>query len=451
MWWVIIMTPRGSHRAMAWKPLLWWAGIVIAVLLSPTASPAQVPGASSPTAGIAVTGIAGGSVKLAIVEMGGLSYVVGVGDRIRDFTVMAISGNEVVLRQRDRTFRLSLARAKIPATAGGVPSAVAIPAAATPVAPAATPMIAASPVAAQPTEASTAPLLPTSSVTSVNVGPTGYPAQTTVPVWGAPLTPAPPSPPVISPGATLYTPSGTSAYGTTRAPITTQSAITRNGVTGLPVASSQVQSDAPVTPPNATLYTPSGTSAYGTTSAPITTQSAVSLRGVTALPVASNQAQSVAQVLPRPASGQAGAAARAAAAGGSGGGAPQAPAAAANPPSQPAGGPAAQRPAVTPATGVVTVIPIPPAPAAVRSVSSQALRGSAQLYQVKVGPISDQRRAKEIAKRLTEAGFAAKVSAAGDGHYTVTLNPSPRTAVGQGLAIIQSVEADVPIKIELVP
>jgi hypothetical protein len=68
-----------------------------------------------------------------------------------------------------------------------------------------------------------------------------------------------------------------------------------------------------------------------------------------------------------------------------------------------------------------------------------------------VGPISDQRRAKEIANRLTKAGYAAKVSATGDGQYIVTMNPSLETAVGQGLAIIKSVGADLPVKIELVP
>ena len=73
------------------------------------------------------------------------------------------------------------------------------------------------------------------------------------------------------------------------------------------------------------------------------------------------------------------------------------------------------------------------------------------MYQVKVGPLSDKQRAEEIAKRLTKAGFAAKVSATGGGRYTVTLNPSQQTAVGQSLAIINSVEADLPIRIELVP
>ena len=133
------------------------------------------------------------------------------------------------------------------------------------------------------------------------------------------------------------------------------------------------------------------------------------------------------------------------------GGAQQTPPASAVSPSQPVAGAGAQQPAVAPATVGVTGIPTPPAPAAVVSAPSQVLRGSAQFYQVKVGPISDQKSAQEIAKRLTKAGFAAKVTATGGGQYTVTLNPSPQTAVGQSLAIIKSVGADLPIKIELVP
>jgi hypothetical protein len=419
----------------------------LAVPLSSSSSAVQVSEASSPTAGITVIGIATGSTYLAIVEMDGLSYVVGVGDRIRDFTVTAISGNEVVLRRHDRTFRLQLARVETaPVRAERVARAVAIPTAATQTAPTAPPIIASPPAAQQPTGVSTSALPPTTTVTAVRLGPTGYPAQITVPVWGVPLTPAPPSPPVMSPGATLYTPAGTSAYGSTNAPITTQSAIALGGVTGLPVAASQVRSAAPVPPLGATLYTPAGTSAYGSTNAPITAQSAISLRGVTALPVASNQAQFVAQVLPRPTSGQAGAIAATAAATGSAlGGAQQTSTPSAVSPSRLVGVASPQQPVSAPA-GIPTR-----APAAVVSAPAQVLRGSAQLYQVKVGPISDKRRAEEIAKRLTKAGFAAKVSATSRAHYTVTLNPSPQTAVGQSLVIIESVQAGVPVKIELAP
>ncbi|HKV43375.1 MAG TPA: hypothetical protein VJT32_01670 [bacterium] len=114
-------------------------------------------------------------------------------------------------------------------------------------------------------------------------------------------------------------------------------------------------------------------------------------------------------------------------------------------PSRLVNGASAQQPVAAPA-GLPT-----PAPAAAVSAPAQVLRGSAQLYQVKVGPISDKRRAEEIAKRLTKAGFAAKVSATSGAHYTVTLNPSTQTAVSQSLAIIESVQADVPVKIELVP
>lgn len=243
---------------------------------------------------------------MAVVEMGGQSFIVGVGDRIRDFTVTAIAQNEVVLRQNNRTFRLPLSRASTSqTTAGASPPAVAIPAAAspaapaTPAAPAGAPIIFSPPLREQPTAASTLSQAPTAPLPAVNLGPTGYPQQTAISVGGVPLT-QPASAPAIPPGATLYTPSGTSVYGFTSPPISTQSTVTVRGVTSLPVASNQVQTDAQVLPPEATLYTPSGTSVYGFTSAPITSQSAVSLRGATAIPVAANQAQSVEQVLPRP-------------------------------------------------------------------------------------------------------------------------------------------------------
>ena len=251
-----------------------------------------------------MTGIAGGTVRVTVIEIGGQSFVVGVGDRIRDFTVMAIAQNEVVLGQKNRTFRLPLARATTSQTTpGGGPPAVAIPAAApaapaTPAAPAGTPIIVSPPLPAQPAAASTLSQPPTASFTAVYLGPTGYPQQTVVPLLGVPLTPAPPR--EIPPGATLYTPSGTSVYGFTSPPITAQSLVTVRGVASLPVASNQLQTDAQVLPPDATLYTPSGTSVYGFASAPITSQNAVTLRGATAVPVAANQAQSVEQVLPRP-------------------------------------------------------------------------------------------------------------------------------------------------------
>jgi hypothetical protein len=354
-----------------------------AVPPAPNSHPAPMPGASSATAGIKVTGIAGGRVRVAVVEIEGQSYIVGIGDRVRDFAVMAISANEVVLGRDNRTFRLPLAGAStVQTTMGGGPPAVAIPAAA-PSAPAAgTPSIASPPVAQQPpaaptvpqpTAASTVPPSPTASVTAVNVGSTGYPQQTTVPLWGVPLTPAPPNPQAIPPAATLYTPSGTSVYGFTSAPITTQSTVTQRGVTVLPVASNQQQTDTQVLPPGAVLYTPSGTSVYGITSAPITTQSEVTLRGATGLPVASNQAQSTAQVLLWP------------------------------------------------------------------------------TYRVELGPISDQQGAKDMAERLAQAGFTAKIDATTAGQYTVTLIPPPQATVARGLAILKSVGADVPIKVELVP
>lgn len=304
------MIPQGTNSGLPSKSLLWLAGTLVLVLMAPvgaaalaappaTSNPAM-PGTSSSTAGITVTGIAGGSVRVAIVEIGGVSSIISVGDRIRDFTVLTISENEVVLGLQDRIFRLALARAgTAQTTAGGGSSAVAIAAKAAPPTPAGTPVGGSPPVVEPASAASTLPQSPTTPVRSVNLGATGYPQQTTVPVWGVPLTPAQTSP-VLPPGAILYTPSGTSVYGFTSTPITGQTAVTQLGVTALPVASPQGAPAAQVLPPGATLYTPSGTSVYGLMTTPISTQSSVTLRGATALPVASNQAESVAQVLPWP-------------------------------------------------------------------------------------------------------------------------------------------------------
>ena len=382
---VMSVMPRGSNKRLPSKSMLWLAGILIVVPIeclcvgsqgipAAMASPAQSPGASSPTSGITVTGIAGGTVRVAVIESDGRSFVVGVGYRVRDFTVKAISANEVVLGRGNLAFRLPLARGGTSATiAGGAPPAVAIPAQAVPAAPAVVPANPSPQPAEQPTAATTVPQPAAVPVRSVNSGPTGYPQQTTIPVWGVSLIPAPPNPSAIPPGTTLYTPSGTSVYGFTNAPITTQSAVTLGGVSGLPVASNQVQPAEPVLPAGAILHTPSGTSVYGFTNAPVTTQSEVSLRGTTGLPVASNQAQSVAQVLPWP------------------------------------------------------------------------------TYRVELAPISDQPRANEIAQRLAQAGFTAKVDATTPGQYIVKLTPPPQSTVGQGLAVLKAVGADLPVKIELVP
>ncbi len=307
---VMSVMPRGSNKRSPSKWTPWLAGILIVVpvgwvcvgphgIPAVTASAAQSPGASSPTAGITVTGIAGGTVGVAIIETDGRSFVVGVGDRIRDFTVKAITANEVVLGRGNLAYRLALTRGGTsPTIAGGAPPAVAIPAQAASAAPAQVPT-ASPPPAEQPAAAPAAPQPPTVPVRSLELAP-GYPQQTAVPVLAVLLIPAPPTPSAIPPGTTLYTPSGTSVSGFTTAPITTQSAVTVGGVSVLPVASNQMQPDAQLLPPGTTLYTPSGTSLYGITTAPVTTQSTVTLRGATALPVASNQAQSAEQVLPWP-------------------------------------------------------------------------------------------------------------------------------------------------------
>jgi len=362
-----------------------------------------LPGASSSTAGITVTGIAGGNVRVAVVEIGGLSSVVRVGDRIRDFTVMAISGNEVVFGQGDRTFRLPLAQARTsPTTTGEAPPAVAIPAEATPAAPA-------PPVAEQPTQTSTllAPPAPIVSaypqpqtvlLSALTLGPTAYPQQTLVPLLVVPLPPESPTPPVTPYDATTYTPSGTSIYVTFYAPSSTsaypftiasttpQNTITVRGITVLPVADTQVQTfqpPAPILPSSQAFYreyttlyrqyTPTDTAVYGLTSGPTTSQTPVTLRGVTAVPVAANQAQSTAEVLLWP------------------------------------------------------------------------------TYQVELAPTPDKQSAKEVAGPQIQTGFGAKLGTTSNGQYIVTLLPPAESTISRGLYVIKSVGGDVPIKIQLVP
>ena len=325
------VNPQGPKRGLAYEFLGSFAGVMVAVLMGhpsvvpvaatavavppPSSStPAPIPELSSSIAAITVTGIIGGSVRVALIEIKGQSSVVGVGDRIGDLVVRAISGSEVVFGQRDRTIGLSVARAITASaaqpTAGGGPAAAAPAPKAPPAAAASAPPAAApagtpangSPTAAtQPAATSTVPQPPTTSFRSVNLGPTGYPQPTSVPVAGAPLSLSTGPSPVLPLGATVYTPSGTSDYGFVSAPITTQNTVTPQGATTLPVASSEPAPAAQVLPPGATLYTPSGTSNYGSSNPPITAQSAVPLRGATALPVAANQAGSTAEVSPWPA------------------------------------------------------------------------------------------------------------------------------------------------------
>jgi len=72
-------------------------------------------------------------------------------------------------------------------------------------------------------------------------------------------------------------------------------------------------------------------------------------------------------------------------------------------------------------------------------------------YRVELAPLSDQRSANEVADRLSQTGFGAKVGAPSPGQYTVTLTPPPQSTVARGLYAIKSVLGDLPIKIELVP
>src|SRR5207302_619471 len=214
------VNPQGSKGGLAHKFLGSFAGVLVAALTGyssgvpvaatavaappPSSStPAPIPELSSSIAGITVTGIIGGSARVALIEIKGQTSVVGVGDRIGDLVVRAISGSEVVLGQRDRTIRLPVARAitasAVQPTAGGGPAAAApapkappAPAASDPpaAAPAGTPANGSPTAATHPGAASMVPQAPTTSFRSVNLGPTGYPQPTSVPVGGVPLSPS---------------------------------------------------------------------------------------------------------------------------------------------------------------------------------------------------------------------------------------------------------------------
>jgi hypothetical protein len=413
------------------RSMLWLAGILFVLLVagsgSSNAGVAQSSAADSPDPAMIVTGIAVGRSSIAIVEWRGQSYLVGVGDRIGNTTVVAISGTEVVFKQNNRTFTRQVARAAPPsAPVGGGPSPATAPPGATeaPVTAKdnATPIAGASLAVPQAAGASgpAQPQLPRISIVSLGtpvyapLTPAGVPdtMQSTVPLFEPPL-PADTStqaPPAIAP----VVPSGVTGYSPLARP--NEPTTTRSPVTSL-AAPQPVGGSSPAQPPNAPTL-PSGMPLYS----PVGTPAAV-------------------QSTPPPSAPTAGVS----------GATQNPPAAPGSSPSQPAAGRSPQQPAIAPGPPAAPGAVVPPASSSTASSQATPSRGYVQLYLVKVGPISNRQRAQEIANRLIKAGFAARVSATAGTQYTITLNPSPQQGVGRSLAIIQSVQADVPIKIELSP
>ncbi len=86
-------------RGIPLPPLPW-------VTPPPMGAPVAPPGA-----GKTGTGIIGGRSLVAIVRKEQATYVVGVGDRIGDAVVIAISGDKVVLKEHNDTFALVLSAA----------------------------------------------------------------------------------------------------------------------------------------------------------------------------------------------------------------------------------------------------------------------------------------------------------------------------------------------------
>jgi len=76
--------------------------------------PAPAGPPPNPGAGFAVSGIVGENPWVAIVLVGGKSYIVGVGDNVRDAVVVSITQTTVALRRGDATFTLSVESGSTP-------------------------------------------------------------------------------------------------------------------------------------------------------------------------------------------------------------------------------------------------------------------------------------------------------------------------------------------------
>jgi len=214
-----------------------------------------------------VTGIVGGSSRVAIVERDGEFYIVGVGDRIGNVTVVAISVDEVVLKQGTRSFTLGLAPVVGSSlTAVGGPPALAVPTVGgaegastqqSPPSPAAPQQPSGETSLAQPaTPAGPAGNAAPQTSGTAATGATStsfYSAPASLPVVGS-ATNQPPQAPSIPGGATVFTPSvfvGT--VGTVQYPPTGSSPAASPGGPG---ATSSSPSSAQTPPPQLPMSAP---------------------------------------------------------------------------------------------------------------------------------------------------------------------------------------------------
>ncbi len=120
---------RGSGRLDPFAPLVTREGRSSGTFPPPSGgfplppTPGLTPPPNTPGAGMTVTGIIGGHSRVAIVEREEGSYVVGVGERVGDALVVAISADQVILKQHNATFALVLSSAStFSLTTGGAPS-----------------------------------------------------------------------------------------------------------------------------------------------------------------------------------------------------------------------------------------------------------------------------------------------------------------------------------------
>ena len=89
--------------------LLWSTAVLVAVagpLARASLGGAAPAGTPPPGTGMMVTGILGGSARVAIIRAEGQTIIAGVGERVGDAVVVSILSNKVVLKKGTVTFEL---------------------------------------------------------------------------------------------------------------------------------------------------------------------------------------------------------------------------------------------------------------------------------------------------------------------------------------------------------
>jgi hypothetical protein len=106
--------------------LLWWIAVLVVAAGPPAygALGAALPRGTPPPppgTGMTVTGILGGSVRVAIIRTEGQTVIAGVGEHVGNAVVVSILSKKVVLKEGSVTFELPG-----PSTGAGVPLVLAV-------------------------------------------------------------------------------------------------------------------------------------------------------------------------------------------------------------------------------------------------------------------------------------------------------------------------------------